>query len=78
MILILSVLNFISCFFNQFRRWQPTSGPFRSSVPSVTFAAETMLSSHGKAYKKAKKTVTLRCYIDMKPTIMLLIILKME
>jgi hypothetical protein len=28
-------------------------------VSSVTFAAETMLSSHGKAYKKAKKILQL-------------------
>jgi hypothetical protein len=54
-LLILSVLNFINCFLDQLRRWQSTSGPYRSSVSSVTFAAETMLSSHGKAYKKAIK-----------------------
>jgi hypothetical protein len=53
-LLIISVPNFISCFLGQIRRWQPTSGPYRSSVSSVTLTAKPMLSSHGKAHKKAK------------------------
>jgi hypothetical protein len=65
LIVILSVLNFLSRFLNQFRRWQPTSGPYRSSVPPVTLGTKPMLSSHGKAYKKAKKNFNLNFKRDV-------------